>query len=72
MAKAAYEIRLLGEVPPGLLDDFDGVVVSVEPPRTTVRVDVADEAALQGILDAIFRSGVVMEELRREHQTTDR
>jgi hypothetical protein len=66
MSKAAYEIRVLGEIPPGVLDDFDRVTVSIDPIETAVRADLADEAELQGILDAIRRCGLVLVEVRRE------
>ena len=67
MTKAAYEIRVLGEIPPRVLDDFDRVTVSVDPMETTVHVELVDEAELQGILDAIRRAGLVLVDVRREH-----
>jgi len=51
MSKAAYEIRVLGEIPPTVFDDFDRVTVAVDPIETALRVELADEAELQGILD---------------------
>ena len=66
MSKAAYEIRVLGEIPPKMLDVFDRVTVSVEPMETALRVDMADEAELQGILEAIRRCGLVLIDVRRE------
>jgi len=66
MSKAAYEIRVLGEIPPGVLDDFDRVTVSIDPIETAVRADLVDEAELQGILDAIRRCDLVLVEVRRE------
>ena len=66
MSKAVYEIRVLGEIPPRVLDDFDRVTVSVDPLETAVRAELVDEAELQGILDAIRRNGLVLVEVRRE------
>ena len=68
MSKAAYEIRVLGEIKPGVLDDFERVTVSIDPLETAVRADLIDESELQGILDAIRRSGLVLVEVRRESQ----
>ena len=66
MSKAVYEIRVLGEIPPHVLDDFDRVTVSVDPLETAVRAELVDEAELQGILDAIRRCGLVLVDVRRE------
>ena len=66
MSKAVYEIRVLGEMPPRVLDDFDRVTVAVDPLETAVRAELVDEAELQGILDAIRRSGLVLIDVRRE------
>lgn len=66
MSKAAYEIRVLGEIPPRVLDDFARVTVAVDPMESTLRAELADEAELQGILDAIRRCGLVLVEVRRE------
>jgi len=68
MSKAVYEIRVLGEVPPRLLDDFDRVTVAVDPMETVVLAEMVDEAELQGILDAIRRSGLVLVDVRREQE----
>jgi len=67
MSKAAYEIRVLGEIPPHVLEDFDRVTVAVDPMETTLHAELVDEAELQGILDAIRRSGLVLVDVRRVH-----
>jgi hypothetical protein len=67
MSKAAYEIRVLGEVPPKVFDDFDRVTVAVDPMETALHTEMVDEAELQGILDAIRRSGLVLVDVRRVH-----
>ena len=66
MSKAVYEIRVLGEIPPRVFDDFDRVTVAVDPMETLVRADLVDEAELQGILEAIRRSARVLIDVRRE------
>lgn len=71
MSKAAYEIRVVGEIPPAVLDDFERMTVSLDPIETVLRVDRADEAELQGILEAIRRSGLVLVDVRREQQDID-
>jgi hypothetical protein len=67
MAQAAYEIRVLGEIPPQVFDDFDHVTVAVDPMETTLRAELVDDAGLQGILDAIRRAGLVLVDVRRVH-----
>ncbi len=66
MARSAYEIRVLGVVPEDLLLDFERVSVSVDPVGTTMRAELADEAELHGILDALRREGLVLVDVRRE------
>lgn len=66
MAKAAYEIRVAGDVAPRLLDDFDGVTVQADPASTTMHAVLADEAELQGLLEALRRQGLVLLDVRRE------
>lgn len=66
MSRAAYEIRTVGEIPPDLLQDFEGVTVSMHPAGSTVRVLLADAAELHGVLDAISREGFLLVDVRRE------
>ena len=66
MSRAAYEIRAVGEVPRGMLEDFEGVTVSVDPAGTTIHAVLADEAELHGLLDALSRGGFVLVDVRRE------
>ena len=58
MSRAAYEIRAAGEVPARLLEDFAGVTVTVDPVGTTIHADLADEAELHGLLDALTPRGL--------------
>ena len=66
MSRAAYEIRATGAVPASLLDDFAGVTVAADPVGTTIRADLADEAELHGLLDALSREGFALVDVRRE------
>jgi hypothetical protein len=66
MPRSAYEIRVLGVVPEEVLLDFERVSVSIDPVGTTMRAELADEAELHGILDALRREGLVLVDVRRE------
>jgi len=66
MSRVAYEIRVVGEVPPRLLEDFDTITVSADPAGATVRADLADQAELHGLLDALRRDGLVLVDVRRD------
>ena len=66
MSRAAYEIRAAGEVPTRMLEDFEGVTVSVDPAGTTIHAMLADEAELHGLLDALRRGGFPLVDVRRE------
>lgn len=68
MPRAVYEVRVRGEVPPTLLEDFGGVSASADPVTTTIRVDLADQAALHGLLNALRRADLVLLDVRREHE----
>ena len=66
MSRVAYEIRVVGEVPPRLLEDFDTITVSADPAGATVRADLADQAELHGLLDALRRDGLTLVDVRRD------
>ena len=66
MSRAAYEIRALGEVPSRVLEDFEGVTVTIDVAGSTIRVDLADEAELIGVLEALRREGFLLADVRRE------
>ncbi|GAA0974042.1 hypothetical protein ENKNEFLB_00187 [Nocardioides aquaticus] len=65
MSRAAYEIHAAGEVPSAVLEDFEGVTVALDVAGTTIRADLADEAELHGVLDALRREGFVLVDVRR-------
>ncbi|WP_426244829.1 hypothetical protein [Nocardioides sp. LHG3406-4] len=66
MSRAAYEIRAVGEVPPRVLEDFEGVTVTVDVAGSTIRADLADEAELHGVLEALRREGFLLVDVRKE------
>ena len=66
MSKAAYEIRAMGNVPVGMLEDFEGVTVSNDSAGSTIHVHLADEAELHGLLDALRRGGFLLIDVRRD------
>ena len=71
MSRAAYEIRAVGDVPARVLQDFEGVTVTADPVGSTIRADLADEAELHGVLDALRRGGFDLVEVRREPDYDD-
>jgi hypothetical protein len=66
MSRATYEIRVVGEVPPELLEDFEGVALVAESMDTTLRAQLTDSAALNGLLIALRHAGLVLLDVRRE------
>lgn len=66
MTRAAYEIRAVGSVPATLLDDFVRVTVTHVPAGSTIVTDLADEAELQGVLDALRRGGYDLLDVHRQ------
>ena len=66
MSRAAYEIHAVGCVPPDVLEDFAGVTVTHQPAGSTIRADLADEAELHGVLDALRRGGFELVDMHRE------
>ena len=61
-----YEIRVEGEVPSEVLDNFEGVTSRGETLDTTLRADLAYAAALNGLLLALRQAGLVLLDVRRE------
>ena len=49
-----------------MLEDFEGVTVSVDPAGTTIHAVLADEAELHGLLDALRRGGFLLVDVHRE------
>jgi hypothetical protein len=60
-----YEFRVRGRLGQGLLASFEGFDAEVEPVETILRGDVADQAALHGVLEQIQSLGLELVEVRR-------
>lgn len=67
MSTVAYQIRVAGAVPDRFFEDFSQVTTAIDPLSTTLRADLADQAELNGLLDALRRSGIVLLAVHREH-----
>jgi len=59
-----YEIRVGGELPMGLIEEF-GAVGALQPAGTTLEVDIVDEAGLWGLIDTLRANGIDLLEVRR-------
>ena len=66
MSRSAFEIRAVGDVPPDLLEDFEGATVSVDPGGSTIHVVLGDDAELHGLLAALSRAGHPLVDVHRE------
>jgi len=65
VAPPHYEIRVSGVLPPEALLDFEYLSASVEPVETVLYGELADLAALQGLLARLETFGVNVLEVRR-------
>ena len=65
MAPPHYEIRVSGVLPPEALLDFEYLSATVEPVETVLYGELADLAALQGLLARLETFGVNVLEVRR-------
>ena len=61
---ATYEIRVGGELSAEILDQL-GEVETVHPAGTTLEVELADDAALWGLIEVLRNAGIDMLEVRR-------
>jgi len=68
MSRAVYEIRVRGEVTVALLEDFGALSVVADSGTTTLRVDLADQSALHGLLNGLRRADLALVDVRREHE----
>ncbi len=63
-----YEIRVAGVIPPEALLDFEDLSSAVAPVETMLCGEIADSAALQGLLARFDTFGVHLIEVRRLHR----
>ena len=66
MPRASYEVRVVGEVPPHMLEDFEGLTISPQGAESTIHVPLGDEAELHGLLEALSRSGYALIDVRKD------
>lgn len=65
MRVLAYEIRVTGQVPEDVLEEIEGVQVSLQPVETILRGSVADQAALHQVIARLQGLGLELTEVRR-------
>lgn len=65
MAHETYEVRVAGVVPEQDLRDMGAVAMATEPTTTTLYGEIADEAALYGLLVRLQSLGLEVVEVRR-------
>lgn len=61
-----YEVRISGTMPSGLIERL-GHIKTVQTGGTTLEVDVPDETALWGLIDALRSAGIDLLEVRRQN-----
>ena len=65
VASSRFEIRVAGVVPREALLDFEDLASAVAPVETVLCGEIADSAALQGLLARFDTFGVHLIEVRR-------
>jgi len=63
-----YQIRVTGRVPADVLEEIEGVQVTVQPMRTILRGSVPDQAALNQMINRLQGLGLELTEIRRLSQ----
>jgi hypothetical protein len=66
MPSVTYEIRVEGVVPLGVLENVEGVSAVAAATDTTLRAQLPDTSALNGLLATLRREGLVLLEVRRD------
>jgi hypothetical protein len=69
LAATRYEIRIKGRMSDTVLAAFDGMRSEVLPVETVLYGDVADRAALHGLIDRVESLGLELVEIRRLPET---
>jgi hypothetical protein len=60
-----YEFRVRGRLAERLLSSFDGFDAEIQPVETILSGEVADQAALHGVLEQIESLGLELVEVRQ-------
>jgi hypothetical protein len=63
-----YEIRVVGNLPPEAVVDFEGLTAEPEPVATVLHGSLPDQAALHGLLARLELLGVRVMEVHRGHE----
>jgi hypothetical protein len=58
MPATHYEITVRGRLSAALSDGFDGLTAAPQGPNTVLRGELADQAALYGVLDRVESLGL--------------
>ena len=64
MQSRTYEITFVGQAGTALRAEFDDCEVSLGPGTTTLRAEIPDQSALQGIMQRIAGLGLELVDLR--------
>ena len=64
MQSKTYEITFIGQAGSALRAEFDDCEVSVGPGTTTLRAELPDQSALQGLLQRISGLGLELVDMR--------
>jgi hypothetical protein len=64
MTARTYEIKFAGEAVPAIINAFEDFDVVVGTGNTTLRAELADQAALHGTLDRVRALGLELLEVR--------
>ena len=64
--RSVYEIRVIGILDPTWADWFDGFKIRSREGETCLRGEVADQAALLGLLSKIANLGLTLVTVKRE------
>jgi hypothetical protein len=64
MGFLVYEVRVMGKVPPEVLDEIGVLGLDVEPPLTILRTEPTDQSGLQGLLQQLRNLGLDLLEVR--------
>lgn len=65
MTALEYEIRVAGPVPEDVLEEIEGVRVSIQPVVTVLRGPMVDQASLHGLINRLQNLGLDLIEVRR-------
>ena len=65
MNPSRYEFRVRGRLAERLLSSFDGFDAEIQPVETILSGEIADQAALHGVLEQIESLGLELVEVRQ-------